>query len=34
MVESSFAAMKGPIEANPVSVTRKEILHLFKHGME
>ncbi len=34
MVESSFAAMKGPIEANPVSVTRKEILHLFKYGME
>ncbi len=34
MVESSFAAMNGPIEANPVSVTRKEILDLFKRGME
>jgi alcohol dehydrogenase class IV len=30
MVESIFTAMKGPIEANPVLVTRKEILHLMK----
>jgi len=30
MVESSLTAMKGPIEANPVLVTKKEILHLMK----
>jgi len=34
MVESSLTAMKGPIEANPVSVTRKEILYLFRGAMK
>ena len=34
IVESSLTAMKGPIEANPVSVTRKEILCLFRGAMK
>jgi len=34
MAESSLTAMKGPIEANPVSVTRKEILCLFRGAMK
>ena len=33
MVESAFTTMKGPIEANPVPVTREDILNLYSKSM-
>ncbi|MEA3485672.1 MAG: iron-containing alcohol dehydrogenase, partial [Candidatus Aerophobetes bacterium] len=33
MVESAFATMKGPIEANPVPVDREDILNLYSKSM-
>jgi len=33
MIESAFTTMKGPIEANPVPVTREDILNLYSKSM-
>jgi len=33
MIESAFTTMKGPMEANPVSVTREDILNLYRKSM-
>ena len=33
MTESAFTAMKGPIEANPVPVSREDILNLYSRSM-
>ncbi len=33
MVESAFTTMKGPIEVNPVTLTRKDILNLYSRSM-
>ncbi len=33
MVESAFTTTKGPIEANPVPVTREDILNLYSKSM-
>lgn len=33
MVESAFTSMKGPIEANPVPVTKQDLLNLYAKSM-
>lgn len=33
MAESAYTTMKGPIEANPVPVTREDILNLYSKSM-
>jgi len=33
IAESAYTTMKGPIEANPVPVTREDILNLYSKSM-